>query len=98
MFVVSIRRFLYTENYHRYPSAAPSPQWGTEDAEITALSPQWGTEDAEIKDPSVENQELKGSPFKAWYIAMHATLTARDFFLANFYLSGPFSWAEFFLC
>ena len=105
MFVVSIRRFLYTENYHRYPSAAPSsqwgtedaettalyPQWGTEDAETTALSPQWGTEDAEIKDLSVENQELTGSSFKDWYMAMHATLTVRDFFLANFYLSGPFS-------
>ena len=27
---------------------------------------QQGTVDAEIKDPSVENPELKGSPFKAW--------------------------------
>ena len=25
------------------------------------------------------------------YIAIHDTLTARDFFLANFYLSGPFT-------
>ena len=37
------------------------------------------------------------------YIAMHATLTARDFFLTNFYPSGPFtcilskSFPEFFL-
>ena len=30
------------------------------------LSVQWGTADAEIKIPSVENTELKGSPFKAW--------------------------------
>ena len=28
--------------------------------------PQWGTANAEIKVPSVENTELKGSPFKAW--------------------------------
>ena len=28
--------------------------------------PQWGAADAEIKVPSVENTELKGSPFKAW--------------------------------
>ena len=28
-------------------------------------SPQWGAVDAEIKVPSVENTELKGSPFKA---------------------------------
>ena len=63
---------------------------------------------SEIKDPSVKNPELKGSPFKAWsvgqYIAMHATPTARDFFLANFYPSGPFTCMfsktspEFFLC
>ena len=30
------------------------------------LYPQWGAEDAEIKVPSVENKELKGSPFKVW--------------------------------
>ena len=27
---------------------------------------QWGAADAEIKVPSVENTELKGSPFKTW--------------------------------
>ena len=27
---------------------------------------QWGAADAEIKAPSVENTELKRSPFKAW--------------------------------
>ena len=46
------------------------------------------------KVPSDENTELKGSPFKAGvgqYIAMLATLTARDFFLADFYPSGPFT-------
>ena len=29
------------------------------------LVPHWGAADAEIKVPSVENTELKGSPFKA---------------------------------
>ena len=57
--------------------------------------PQWEAADAEIKVPSVENTELIGSPFKAWsvgqYIAMHATLTDRDFFLAYVYPSGPFT-------
>ena len=55
---------------------------------------QWGAADAEIKVPSGENTELKRSPFKAGVgqcIAIHATLTARDFFLAYFYLSGPFT-------
>ena len=50
--------------------------------------------DAEIKVPSDENKELKDSPFKAWswsLYSMHATLTARDFLLANFYPSGPFT-------
>ena len=54
--------------------------------------PQWGAADAEIKVPSGENTELKRSLFKAWrgrYIAIHATLTARDFFLVYFYTSGP---------
>ena len=55
---------------------------------------QWGGADTEMKVPSGENTELKRSPFKAWnsqYIAIHATLTARDFFLANFYPSSPFT-------
>ena len=53
------------------------------------LSPrQWGAADAEMKVPFIENTEsLKVLPLKpgvGQYIAMHATLTARDFFLANF--------------
>ena len=58
------------------------------------MAPQWGVADAEIKAPFVENRELKGSPFKRGaspYIAMHATLTGKKFFLANFYPSGPFT-------
>ena len=47
--------------------------------------PLWGAADAEIKVPSGQNTELRRSPFKAWsrsvYIAIHATLTARNFFL-----------------
>ena len=38
--------------------------------------------------------ELEGFPFKAWvgqYIAIHAMLNAKDFILANFYPSGPFT-------
>ena len=47
-------------------------------------TPQWGAADAEVKVPSDENTVGQ-------YIAMHATLTARNFFLANFYPSGPFT-------
>ena len=57
-------------------------------------SPQWGTAVAEIKVPSGENTGLKRSPFQPGagpYIAMHATVTDRDFFFANFYHSGPFN-------
>ena len=46
---------------------------------------QWGAAKAEINGPSVENTELAGSPFKTRgrsYIAIHAVLSARDFFLA----------------
>ena len=47
------------------------------------LAPQWGAADAETKVP------LKLGVSQ--YTAMHATLTARDFFLANLYPSGPFT-------
>ena len=80
---------------------------------------QWGAMDAEVKVPSDVNTELKGSPLcnkssvsqsvplnpgVGQYIVMHATLTAKDFFLFNFYLSSPFTCIfsktslEFFLC
>ena len=41
----------------------------------------------------MRTQSLKVLPLKpgiGQYITMHATFTARDFFLANFYPSGPF--------
>ena len=50
--------------------------------------PQWGAADAEIKVPSGENTELKRYwPGVGQYIVIHATLTARDFFLAYVYPS-----------
>ena len=57
-------------------------------------TPLWEAADAEIKVPLDENTELKVLPLRpgvGQYIAMHATLTARDFFLTNFYPSGPFT-------
>ena len=64
--------------------------------ELSCLPPQWGAANTEIKAPYFENTELKSSSFKAWsrsvsYIAIHAMLTTRDLFLANFYPSGPFT-------
>ena len=54
---------------------------------VVASLLQWGTAEAQIKDPSVERtQSSKVLPFKSkvgLYIAMYATPTARDFFLAN---------------
>ena len=70
-------------------------------------APQWGAADEEIEFPSGENTELKRSPFKAGvgqYIAINATLTARDFSFVYFYPSGQFTCIffktspEFFLC
>ena len=61
----------------------------------------------EIEVPFVEKQSLKVLPLRpgvGQYTAIHATLTARDFFLANFYPSGPLhcifskTSPEFFLC
>ena len=58
--------------------------------------PQWGAADAEIKVPSGENTDLKRSPIPlkpgvGQHIAIHAMLIARNFFLAYFYPSGPFT-------
>ena len=68
-------------------------------------SPQWGAADAEIKSHPVK-MSLNVLPLKPGvrqYIAIHDTFTARDFFLAYFYPSGPFSCiffktSVFFLC
>ena len=51
------------------------------------VSPQWGAADAEIKSHLVRTQSLNVLPLKpgvSQYIAIHATLAARDFFLAYF--------------
>ena len=58
------------------------------------VTPQWGAADAEINVPSGENTELNFLPLKpgvGQYIDILATLTAKDFFLAYFYPSGPFT-------
>ena len=47
-----------------------------------------------LKSHLVRTQSLNVLPLKpgvGQYIALHATLTARDFFLAYFYTSGPFT-------
>ena len=47
-----------------------------------------------LKSHLVRTQSLNVLPLKpgaSQYIAIHATLTARDFFLAYFYTSGPFT-------
>ena len=47
-----------------------------------------------LKSPVVRTQSLNVLPLKAGvgqFIAAHTTLTARDFFLSYFYLSGPFT-------
>ena len=69
------------------------------------MFPQWGAADAEIKVPSGESLNvLPLKPGVGQYIAIHATLTARDFFPVYFNLSGPFTCIfpktspDFFLC
>ena len=47
-----------------------------------------------LKSHLVRTQSLNVLPLKpgvGQYIAIHATLTARDFFLVYFYTSGPFT-------
>ena len=61
---------------------------------MVQASPLWETADAEMKDPSVENPELKCSPFNAWSRSeySHTCLTCYEGFLVwiNLYLPGPF--------
>ena len=57
-------------------------------------SSQWEAADAEIKSHLVRMQSLNVLPLKpgiGQHIAIHAILTARDFYLAYFYPSGPFT-------
>ena len=60
-----------------------------------------------LKSHLLRTQSLNVLPLKpgvGQYIAIHATLTASDFFLAYFYPSGPFTSTfsktspEFFMC
>ena len=59
------------------------------------LSPRSGElRTQKLKSHLVRTQSLNILPLKpgvGQYIAIHATLTARDFFLAHFYSSGPFT-------
>ena len=61
--------------------------------ELTLDRPRIG-ELQKLKSHLVRTQSLNVLPLKpgiGQYIAIHATLTARDFFLAYFYTSGPFT-------
>ena len=51
---------------------------------LPVIAPQWGAADAEIKVPSGENRAnvLPLKPGVGQYMAIYATLTARDFFLS----------------
>ena len=54
----------------------------------------WELRTQKSKSHLVKKQSLNILPLKpgvGQYIAIHATLTARDFFLAHFYSSGPFT-------
>ena len=61
----------------------------------SSLSPRSGKlRTQKLKSHLMRTQSLKVLPLKprvSEYVAMHATLTASDFFLAKFYPSGPFT-------
>ena len=62
---------------------------------LTARVPRsWKLRTQKLKSHLVRTQSLNFLPLKPGvgrYIAKHAMLTARDFFLAYFYTSGPFT-------
>ena len=54
----------------------------------------WAPQVQKLKSHLVRTQSLNVLPLKPGgdqYIAIHAMLTAKDFFLAYFYPSGPFT-------
>ena len=56
--------------------------------------PQWELRTQKLKSHLLRTQSLKVLPLKpgvGQYIAIYVKHTARDFFLANFYPSGPFT-------
>ena len=62
---------------------------------VTVLAPRsWELQTQKLKSHLMRTQNSNVLPLKpgvGQYITMHATFTARDFFLANFYPSGPFT-------
>ena len=57
-------------------------------------TPQWGAVDAEIKVPSVENTEIKRSPFKIWSRSVYRHMCyayCQGFLPCLFIVSGPFT-------
>ena len=61
---------------------------------IAVHSRSWELRTQKLKSPLFRTQSLKVLPLKpgvGQYIAIHATLTAKDFFFAYFYPSGPFT-------
>ena len=67
----------------------------TYDVELeVCFASSWGPWMQKLKSHLLRTQNLKVLPLKpgvGQYIAIHALLTARDFFLANFYPSRPFN-------
>ena len=62
---------------------------------VVVVGPRSGElQTQKLKSHLVRTQSLNVLPLKpgvSQYIAIHATLTARDFFFAYFYTSGPFT-------
>ena len=74
---------------------------------IPCSTPEWELLRQKLKSYLVRTQSLNVLPLKpgvGQYIALHAMLTARDFFLAYFYPSSPFTcifsrtFPDLFLC
>ena len=76
------------------PSSSSSSPYSSPPSPLLFFLPQSGAADAEIKSLLVRTQSLNVLPLKpgvGQYIAIHATLTASDFFLAYVYSSGLFT-------
>ena len=97
--------FIYTFRTHRACQGRPWVFYGHRSLplplpvcslirEMTAPPRSGELRTQKLKSHLVRTQSLNVLPFKSGvgqYIAIHAMLTARDFFFAYFYPSGPFT-------
>ena len=96
--IISFSMFLHCSSIHSSFAAFSSSSWFISPLFCNSCPASQYPRSGELRTQKLKShlartQSLNVLPLKpglGQYIAIHATLTARDFFLAYFYPSGPF--------